>query len=1131
MVQPDSSRHRLAADPGAHVWVAASAGTGKTRSLTDRILRLLLAGAPSEGLFAITFARAAAAEMQRRVFARLASWSGLADDALDDDLRDLGEVPSAQLRQRARSLFLRVLDAPRGLEIRTIHSAAQALLAAFPVEAGLPPRADPLDARRAAALRRRSAAEAMEDPTLAADLERLAVEAWEGAIAERLEALLKATAGYAWIGGPDAVEPFLRGIVGLTPGLSASAIWEAAVTPPTFDDGAVGGYIAAMEGFGTEAKRAEAQRAREWLSLPPADRVANIEALFGCVLTSAGKPRRWGTPTPKVIALQPAFERLLTEVEKLRDIERALAFVDHAGAWLRFGMAASARYQQLKRAAAAVDFDDMVALAADLIATDGMANVIAERLDRRILHVLVDEAQDTNAAQWRLIEGLAAEFDAGLGQHDAAVRTRFVVGDFKQAIFRFQGTDPAVFLDVRARWEQATLDSGRPLRRVGLDTNFRSAPLILRLVDEVMKALGPQALGLPAAEPLPLHVASRADLPAEILLLPPHERPAPADDAAPETEEEEEEADPDFMDRLAKTIAALVTEGSPHRVILTDRNGRHHPAGPGDVLVLMQARGELMSGLVRALHAVGLPVAGVDRARLAEPLAVRDLLSLIRFVLQPADNLALAEVLTSPLGGLTHEQLRLCRRAGETLWQSVQASTDPALSGAQARVRAALRMADFAGPHAFLQAVLAQGARADFRARLGPEADDGIDALLAEALAFEADNPPTLQGFLAHVAAIDDPLARDPDSTPGLVRLMTVHGAKGLEAPIVVLADALRPRKPGAGVVAWTCPDGRASVPLVFGKAVRRPKRIEAMWAAAEAADAAEHNRLLYVALTRAEQLLVVAGQLSPKQAEKRAKPEAVLDSWHDRIAAALKCMGAVEAQSPLFGPHLRLAEGGWPQPAAAAATPAPAVLPGWALAAPPAETGAGQPLSPSGPAPDAAPLPPPTPAQRAAAARGTLLHRLFEHLPALGPAARPHAGRRLLAAGGIDPADVEAMLAEVLAVLDDPAHAALFGPASLAEVPIAGLVDGLTVAGTVDRLVILPERLLVIDFKTGLSVPATAEAAHPSYLRQMAAYRAVLRVAFPGHDVETALLYTAAPKLLFLPDKLLDAHWPPGKS
>jgi ATP-dependent helicase/nuclease subunit A len=408
--------------------------------------------------------------------------------------------------------------------------------------------------------------------------------------------------------------------------------------------------------------------------------------------------------------------------------------------------------------------------------------------------------------------------------------------------------------------------------------------------------------------------------------------------------------------------------------------------------------------------------------------------------------------------------------------------------------------------------------------------DDGLDLRLAEALAFEADNPATLQGFLAHVAASDGELARDPDGSPGLVRIMTVHGAKGLEAPIVVLADALRQKKPQTWMVLWRPEDRGVTIPLIFGSGERKPAVIAELADRADAEELQEHLRLLYVALTRARQLLVVAGQITRTTADRRQKAagdETKLTTWYDRIGRAMRALGATEADGAPFGPHLRLSDGDWPAPGMASAAEPAVPVPGWALAPPPPEPAPARPFTPSQPAGDEAPLKPAAAGQAAAAARGRLLHRLFERLPAVAPRARADVAMRVIAAAGFTGPEAEALLETVLQTLAHPELADLFLPQALAEAPVAGVIDGIVISGTVDRLLVAEDRVLVADFKTGATVPDVAEAAHPSHLKQMAAYRAVLRSAFPGRTVVAALVYTAAPKLLLLPDKLLDAHAP----
>ena len=1151
-IRPDSSRHAMASSPTDHVWVSASAGTGKTSALTDRLVRLLLAGNPPDSILAITFTRTAAAEMRERIAHRLASWVRMPDAALADALGKMGEPPDADRLARARSLFATVLDSVGGLQILTIHSLAQSLLAAFPLEAGLPPGSEPLDDRSARLLLDQAFAQCLAHARtpagtrLARDLALLAVESNEGQIGKLLARLAGHADGYGAIADPQRVEPLLRRFAGLPQDGSAADVLLSAMARPELL-AALDAFASAMAACGTDAKQQIADMASALRTMTARDRLARMEDLHALVLTTKGERKSFDTVAKKSPGIIAAADALMAEVETERDVARAFAFVDHAGAWLRFGMDLSDRYARLKANAAVIDYDDMISRAGALLSQNGMLSWVNAKLDRRFRHILVDEAQDTNDAQWRIIAALAADFFAGEGAHDDRLRTQFVVGDYKQAIFGFQGTDPRVFARHFHRLTALTQGTPRPLRPVDLSTNFRSGPAVLEVVDRLIAQQTPQAFGLEPGVAVPLHAAARQTA-GEVLLLPPWAAP---DDLTETDGEDGDDAGnaathPHFANALAAEIADWLTPGHPARRWLGGQRNSGDaadapPTGrwavPGDILILVRARGDLMARLVAALHARRIEVAGVDRMLLSAPIAVQDLLSLIRFVLQPADDLALAEILTSPLAGRTHEDVRKLRQGKATLWQSLRDSADPAWEPARALLLRALRMADNAPPHAFLQSILAEGGRAAFYHRLGREAADGIDTLLAEALLFERTQPPGLQGFLRWIDEATTEVKRDPDSAPGRVRIMTIHGAKGLQAPIVLLADAMRSTHAGDRLVSasLTGPAEAPPVPLIFGKAARSPQPVSALWKTQEARQSAEAMRLLYVALTRAEDVLVVAGQ-APKRTAKNAAP-----LWHDMVRDAMGDAAIAEPDPRFGGERLRLPHGPQSPPAVHAPPPAPPPapakpvparpvparpVPDWARQPAPAEIAGARPYTPSAPAPDSAPLPPPTGAMRAAARRGTLLHRLFERLPDVAPPARAGVAVRVALAAGFTAQEADDMAQTALAVLETPDFAALFGPTALAEAPLAGQVGGRAIAGTVDRLLIGDSRILVVDFKTGLAVPPHAAAVHPGYVRQMAAYRAVLRAAFPQHSVSAALLFTAAPKLIYLPDNLLDIAW-----
>jgi ATP-dependent helicase/nuclease subunit A len=572
---------------------------------------------------------------------------------------------------------------------------------------------------------------------------------------------------------------------------------------------------------------------------------------------------------------------------------------------------------------------------------------------------------------------------------------------------------------------------------------------------------------------------------------------------------------------LAAQVARWLAPG-PDRLWLP---ARAKYAQPQDILILLRRRSWLMGALVAELHRQGVPVAGVDRLLLTEPLAVLDCLALVRLAVQPEDDLNLACLLVSPFLGWDHEEIRALSGGRPGLWAALgrAAPTEPRAAQAREWLGTVLALADRVGPYAFLDTILSGPLKGRQRllARLGVQANDPIDELLNQALAFEQVNPPGLAGFLAWVEAEGSDVKRDADAPAGQVRLMTIHGAKGLEAPVVVLADSAHQRKGRQdGFVVADMADG-TRLPVFHPPSADTPRKVRAEREKVKLRDDEEDLRLLYVGLTRAADHLFVGGAVSQKAHAQLGSDKD--RCWHSKLCPVLEGLGAEQLESPDWpGRTLRWRRGDWTPPvdqpaslaAASGALPTRDVQMGPA----PAPGRPARPLTPSG-LPEPPPEGPAAEAMRAAAFRGTLIHRLFERLPAVPIPDRPAAARRWLAAQGAG-AQADAIVAEVLAVLEDPAHAALFGADALAEAPVAGLVDGQAIAGIVDRLLVAEDRVLVVDFKTGLKVPDTAAGVALPHRRQMAAYAAVLARAFPGKRVEAALLYTAGPKFLLLAEK-----------
>ncbi|MEO7814162.1 MAG: double-strand break repair helicase AddA [Sphingomicrobium sp.] len=1105
---------RRAADPVAHASLSASAGTGKTHVLTARVFLLLLRGVRPESILCLTFTKAGAAEMANRIGARLASWVRLPDAALRKELFALGEDTSPDMLQHARRLFAQVLEAPGGLRIQTIHAFAQTLLTAFPAEAEIAPGFRPIEGRAEQELARRTladfvaSAEANGDTGLITDIQVLSMRLGEEGAVSYLAACARRADAFAGLGTREEIEAKLRHLVDL-PTDNVADILHNACADGTFDCALLHALAASNETWGTPTGTNYVEAVREWLALDPQGRFENLHRVSSVVMTGKGEPRK---VTGGQIKANPNYQTLSDDTYDaflwLLTMKSAAGLVAIQAAGLRAGQAYAAAYTRAKDSAGVADFGDLIAWTRKLLETPGMGDWVRFKLDRRTDHILVDEAQDTNADQWAIVWQLIEEYFSGSSETEKRWRSVFMVGDFKQAIFRFQGTDPREFEAMRGRVREAagaleTSDEQfREFRELSINASFRSSPAILGLVDGVIAEVGHDAMGLP--ERPDRHDAYHAQRPGRVDWWPAF---STDDDDADDGGDEGWISDSER--RYATSLARAVRQWIDDAPVMAS-TGR--PLSAGDVLILVRSRGELASLIVARLFAERVSVAGIDRLHLHRPLAVKDLLAAVGFAVQPLDDLNLANLLVSPLIGWSQEKLYDLAKVprAKPLWTTLQEREDE-IGETLDQLRSMLAMADYTTPATFLETILSgplDGRRKLIR-RLGPEARDPIEELLSAALEFERDDVNSLDRFLAWFAQGDVEIKRDPSALIDAVRVMTVHGAKGLEAPVVILADATAdPNKLGAANPPLDFPvDGR-KLPLIRPRKAERVSPFAELIVKEEELDLAEHWRLLYVALTRARERLVIAGV---------RKKNAVPDSWHARVEQAMIAIGATPGDE---GKLIFEAKGDAPRARRRIDQRRDIVLPDWLRAMAPAEERPPRPLAPSGGNDDRTPYPPPRPGEIDAARRGILLHSLFERLPEVDPAKRLAAADHWLdRSAGIGNAATRAAYAKTVCdILLDPSFSDIFAPGSLAEAPIAAVLgDGQVVAGTVDRLLVTDQLVRVVDYKTGIHVPEDEAAIPAAHRRQMLAYIAALKVIFPGRKVEAALLYTMVPKIITL--------------
>lgn len=1148
----------LASDPRSLAWVSANAGSGKTHVLTQRVIRLLLAGARPSAILCLTYTKAAASEMSNRVFRTLSKWALLDDAALSQEIEAMeGEAPSRAILAEARRLFARALETPGGLKIQTIHAFCEALLHQFPLEANVAGHFTVLDERAASDLiadvRRNLlvAATAEDDAELASAFATVmdygsdtGLETLIGEIVSQRSAL-----GQGMRGVRDGrYEALLRSRLGLIPGETRDTCHAALQHLPGFSGIAGAAYIS----FAGQAGGAKVLESVERLSkiLTENDAQRRLSAIRAFAFTQAGTPRgNQSFYNAAMLKQDPSLEQrvadMLAHVTENLETLRKLDLLEASLAALTIAERLVRDYEDLKRRLGYMDFDDLIERAANLLTRSDAGPWIHYKLDQGIDHILVDEAQDTSPVQWRIIRALSEEFFAGRSARNVH-RTLFAVGDEKQSIYSFQGARPEK-LESEGRYARGRAQSAElEFRSIRLPLSFRSTDHVLSAVDQVF-SIPENARGLGAGGDV-AHQSSRIGHPGLTAIW---EMIAPADsveeddwtlpfDATPETT-------PPAI--LARRIADTVAEWIGSEMIVED--GKARPVRPGDILVLVRKRDGFVNALTRALKSRNaIPVGGADRLVLTRHIAIQDLMAVGRFMLLPDDDLSLAALSKSPLMGLSEEDLMLAaagRGKAQSLWQRFRILADEGNSifeSAVEHIESWRRLAAKQNPFDFFSRILGpMGGRRKFFARLGTEVTDVLDEFLALALDHGAKGLPGLQSFISSLELDPPTVKREQDKGRDEVRIMTVHASKGLEAPIVFLVDdgsapfnsnhmpKLRLIEDGDDlppVPVWL-PDSSLAVTLTEEDAARRKALAEE-----------EYRRLLYVGMTRAADRLIICGHR-----KKREIP----DCWHKLVWSALaadeaRCSETVfrtrtEEWSGLLwtsGEVLRDLESHGELTKTASTFQLPASL----LKPLPAEARLPRPLSPSGAAAELEGIDPrPAPGSRLfgdaektnnAIRRGKMIHRLFQVLPDFPPAERRAAAGRYLARAAADWSEDERRLAidQVFAILDNPDFAGLFGDTARAETNLMGVLATserqFSVAGRIDRLGVEAGKVTIADFKTDRAPPHRLEDVSRTYVAQLAIYREILRPLYPGRDIECRLIFTTSGAGFCLTPAMLEA-------
>ena len=1063
------STQRRARDPLGSFWVSASAGSGKTKLLCDRVVSLLCHGADPQSILCLTYTRAAASEMKQRVLSILQKIAHR--DPAYIDFHDL-------LCQRGVDpvhFSLSLIDNQHCLSFQTIHAFCERLLRRFPLEANVSPDFKVLEESEAQTLLTQ-AAEAFYDLDRIqgddATAKRLALYLSEGQYLEVLKPLIrKPYLLYQAIAMPlDLFCDILKQTLGLPEDLPDAETLGLQMRT-SLPDAVLQRIAEALCISPSKTDKEKGDSLTDFLRQTKNHR--DYSVYYDIFLTDKETVR--AKFVTKQAPLSPEDLALLSsEALRLYTLRQSLYARECLEATVALRSVATAvwaSYIMAKEANSALDFDDLLEGTLRLLQHHNAW--IAYKLEQSIKHILLDEAQDTNPHQWTLMKHLLEETLSG---DTETAKTLLVVGDYKQSIYRFQDADPegyrAEYDVLQERYAQAQ----RSLVPLKLETSFRTTPQVLGFVDEVFQKTQ-MGQGVVTSEDGSLtHHPARAEANGEVVLHPLIPLPTKNADVAflvPTHQHHGQTHAAIVADTIAGAIEDLLASGKglPSR--------QNQPITPSDIWILLQRRGALQPALLSALAARHIPVAGGDRIFLKETLAVKDLSALLLFMVDPEDDLTLACLLKSPIGGLGEDDLfTLCHGRSGSLWSSLyhhaqREDTAPTFQPPFERLQHFLNHADVWTPHQTLVHYLCvHGGYGAFRSAFGAQVDEVLHLFLSYALRFETEVTPTLAGFLPWFDRHAVDIKRETLGSG--VRIQSIHSAKGLEAPVIILADAAHRPTSKFGPIVWL-PQG-----FLWVLSKRTLHALTPLKEAIKKKDEEEYHRLLYVAMTRAEDALHIFGAESQKKNQKEDEADSKKTPpahWYQDLAAVLKQQG-VPLGDPLQPAY---ALGALPQVSVPVTESAPvsSSLPTWLTLPAPCvkET-----------------VNPTVNVESEAITLGLAIHLAMQHC-LIGRIPNEDALHPLLKA--FYPPDVAKTAAQrAWAAYQGEALSTLRAQAQSVETEVTLRYQGKTLR--LDALLVFDRHLLILDFKSGNVTRAQA---------QMDLYKEALCALYPDHTVETRVL------------------------
>ncbi len=1059
-----------AINPNFSVWVNASAGTGKTKILIDRVLRLLLEN--KRNILCLTFTNAAANEMENRIHSILSKWAICSDSVLAADLEQLDFFPMSSqcvtlgsrknkdYLTRARRLFSELENL--GLTIQTIHAFCYKLISSFPIEAGIAPNCTLSECKELHSI---IFNKVLHNETVQDDINLIATEIDENKLRDLLYTLCVKRSASAndskyikdKLSAPDEIHDLQSETIEHVERL-AEILSEGSKRDQSYSEILYSTVIPA----GIQKKRTSVTRWND-------TKVENLAKVF-LKSESHEKKSISSIATKSILEKFKDAEQIIESVQNvvfthIRDMNSYQIF-KRTSSLLGVFKVYIDLYNSEKSKNALLDYNDIINLATNLLSNPNYKDWILFNLDQKIDHILVDEAQDNSISQWKIITNLCDEFFAGNDEK----RTLFVVGDVKQSIYRFQGANPHLFNYMQQYFHTKT--GGRDWISCQLEKSFRSTPEVLMLVDRIFNNFRAE---ISFNDNEIKHVPHRENDQGYIEIWP----------ALPRRKEKEQQAlqipltcreNYIIADRLlAQTIANRIHNWLNEGRILVAKD-RH--IEPRDIMILVRQRNVLVDYIISELKKANVPVVGRDYFRIMDYIAVQDLIALAEFLLLQANDLALANALKSPLFNFTEDDLFNIAydRKEHSLWERIQDYSVVIYS----ELNYLINLSRIESPLALFTHILRTGKK-KFAARLGLECFEVLDEFMNLVLQFEN---PSLQAFVQWIKENNPEIKNDMQSERNAVRIMTIHKSKGLQAPIVFLVDTNTVPRNSESIIF----DG-TEVPFWCGKnnnaycdQVKREKKLE---------DYNEYLRLLYVALTRAEDELYI---LSKEPVQK--------GSWYDLITKYGEPYEKKQRDlQPIFKEKVEVlcVNANYPyiyKKRDYFDVPVISLPPALAHSSVSSQRVTLESSEKEG----AEWIPVSATWMTDGYARGLIIHSILQYMPKIEKERRKNWVRKYL--DNISE-DKDEIYSKILAFNEKYGY--LFDLEGKSEITLSGTIDGKSVLVRLDRLCITQDKAIIIDYKSHRNVSVSLL---NEIKKQMLIYKTLVQEIYPNKQVECVVIW-----------------------